>query len=330
MKNKRINLHIDQKRACVIMLSFALMLTFVGFFTLLTVGRDFSQLSSLLKSGYEYSVIANNTFPKDDYLKFDAGIGFSTKTDGQSSINAEILMQSSSSQYTELVDWNAKRLSKYGIAITKGISRQYRINVGDKLYSKHIVDGTIREYVIEQIIPEVLCIRTHNGRSITEGIIIMGYDSDYDNNLMHSNIIYTKTPIEELASSTSEMPTNIVYRTDELLSVTQKLIPYLLIILLLSVSITFGHVTSTTREVKYNIQRMIVLGFDKHGLDSSFRIMNFVIGFPAIVFAFVISVVIALVTGFSFAEGIFLLMELCVESLTILITTHVYIKRLWR
>lgn len=330
MKNKRINLHMDQKRAWIIMLSFALMLTLVGFFVVLSAGRYFSQLSSLLRSDYDYSVITKDTFPQDDYLKFDAWIGFSARADGQLGINAEILMQSDSSQYTKLVDWNADKLSTNGIAITRGVSRQYRIGVGDKLYSKHIVDGIVREYVVEQILPDIRCIRALNGISLTEGIIIMGYDNHYTNKLVHSNIIYTKTPIEELAASTSDLPINIVYRTEEILSVTRKLIPYLLVFLLLSILVTFGLVIVITKEVKYNIQRMIVLGFDKHGLDSSFWIMNFVIGFPTIVFAFVMSVVIALATGFSFAEGIFLLTDLCVESLMILISTHVYIERLWR
>ena len=330
MKNKRINLHMDQKRAWIIMLSFALMLTLVGFFVVLSVGRYFSQLSSLLRSDYDYSVIAKDTFPQDDYLKFDAWIGFSASADGQSGINAEILMQADSSQYTKLVDWNADKLSTHGIAITRGVSRQYRIGVGDKLYSKHIVDGIVREYVIEQILPDIRCIRASNEISLTEGIIIMGYDDHYDNKLMHSNIIYTKTPIEELAASTSDMPINIVYRTEEILSVTRKLIPYLLVFLLLSILVTFGLVTVITREVKYNIKRLIVLGFDKQGLDGSYKKLIFMIGLPAVLFAFVFSVAVAFITGVSFAEEIFLLVELAVESVTILITTYVCIKRFWR
>ena len=66
MKNTQLNLHIDQKRAYIIMLSFALMLTFLGVLTVLTLGRDFSHLSSLLRSDYEYSAISKDSAVQDN------------------------------------------------------------------------------------------------------------------------------------------------------------------------------------------------------------------------------------------------------------------------
>ena len=330
MKNTQLNLHIDQKRAYIIMLSFALMLTLLGVLTVLTIGRDFSQLSSLLRSDYEYSALSKDSVVQDNYLIFDAGISFSKSVDDQSSINAEILMQSNSTMYTESVDWNASKLSTYGVAITRGLARQYGINVGDTLCSKHIVDGIVHDYIVEQILPDISCIRVQNERNFTEGIIIMGYDHQYADNLVHLNIIYSKIPIEELTSSISDMPVGILYRTDEILAVAQIVFPYILLYLLLSVLISFGFVTTSAKEVRYNIKRMIVLGFDINSVNTSFRGLINGLAFPSIAVALVISGVMAFTTGISFTEGVYLLAESGVESATVLISTNAVIKQLWR
>ena len=50
MEIKRINLHMDQKRALLIMLSFSMMLILIGLFVVLSVGKDLSKLSSLMRS----------------------------------------------------------------------------------------------------------------------------------------------------------------------------------------------------------------------------------------------------------------------------------------
>ena len=330
METKRTNLHMDKKRACIIMLSFVLILTLVDVFVTLSVGKDFSQLSSLLRSDYVYSAIINESASQDSYYQFDAGISFSVTADAKSSINAAILMQSKYTQYTESVDWNADTFSKNNVAITGGLARQYGLKVGDRLYSEHIVDGAVYDYVIKQILPDISSIRSKNERSFTDGVIIMGDDEQYIKNISHSSIIYTKMPVEDLASSLSDMPVSIVYRTEEIAAVTRKIIPYLILFLLLSILIFFGLVTIVTREVQYNVKRMIMLGFDKKRMDASFRGLIYGIGFPVIIVAFILSMVVALLSGFSFIEGAFYLVQLGVEIVTVLFARYAYTKRLWR
>ena len=330
MATKHLDLHMNQKRAWIIMLSFGLMLILVGTFTVLSIGREFSQLSSLLRSDYDYSAILKNSVSENSYLQFDAGISFSTAIDDQSSINAVVLMQFSNSKYNKLVDWNAEILSPYGIAISSGIARQYGLNIGDKLFSKHIVDGTDYDYSIEQILPNVSSIRETDRNSFTEGIIIMGYDPHYYDNIRHSTIVYTKVPIDEVTAFTSDMPVNFVYRTDEILFVTQKITPYLLVFLLLSILLIYGLIAIFEREVRYNIKRMIMLGFDKKGIDDSFRSLIYRTCLPLIVMAFIVSIVVAVIYGYSSAEGTFLLLILTFEFLTMIITTQVFIRQLWR
>ena len=145
MENKQINLHMDRKRASLVMLFFALALVFNGVLAILSIGKNLAQISSLLRSDYEYSVTMRDPILQDDYYQFEAGISYSLSRESQTSLNAEILMQTGDSLYTTSVDWNAEQLSKYGVAISDGMARRYGLKLGDLLYSKHIVDGTIHE-----------------------------------------------------------------------------------------------------------------------------------------------------------------------------------------
>ena len=126
------------------------------------------------------------------------------------------------------------------------------------------------------------------------------------------------------------MPVGILYRTDEILAVAQTIFPYILLFLLLSVLFSFGLVTITANEVRYNIKRIITLGFDIDSVNTSFRGLINGLAFPSIAVALAISGVMAFTTGISFTEGVFLLVESGVESATIMISTNAVIKQLWR
>ena len=245
-------------------------------------------------------------------------------------MNAEILMQANNSHYTRLVDWNANKLGTDAIAVTSGLVRSYGLKIGDTLYSKHIVDGNVNAYRLEQILPDISYVTEQNGRNSTDGVIIMGYDDRYANSLKHSNIFFTKIPIEELTSSQSIMPLNIVYRTQEIAAVTQKIIPYLLIYFIMSVLITYGLVGASYREVKYNTKRMVILGFEKNIIDVSFRYLIYRMGFPVIIVAFILSIVAEIILGFSLAAGVYSLFLLCTESITVSAAIFAFRRRFWR
>ena len=330
MENKQINLHMDRKRASLVMLFFALALVFIGVLAILSIGKNLAQISSLLRSDYEYSVTMRDPILQDDYYQFEAGISYSLSRESQTSLNAEILMQTGDSLYTTSVDWNAEQLSKYGVAISDGMARRYGLKLGDLLYSKHIVDGTIHEYTIEQILPEVSNIKSFARNSFSEGLIIMGYDDQYAENIVHTTRLYTKTPIDQLSSSASDMPVNIVYRTDEIAVVVRTLTPYLLAFLLLSIMASYGAVYFTNREVRHNMKRLIMLGFDKESLDSSYFTRIYSVCLPAIAVTFLLSIIAAFISGFSFMEGIYFLIAAVIEIVTVFIAVNGCRKRLWR
>ena len=126
------------------------------------------------------------------------------------------------------------------------------------------------------------------------------------------------------------MPVNIVYRTDEIAVVVRTLTPYLLAFLLLSIMASYGAVYFTNREVRHNMKRLIMLGFDKESLDSSYFTRIYSVCLPAIAVAFLLSIIAAFISGFSFMEGIYFLIAAVIEIVTVFIAVNGCRKRLWR
>ena len=229
MRN-RIALHAEPKKTIIASLAFTLISFFLMLILILSVNKDAIQLNSLLQSDYDYSVTMQDTVRKDDYYQFNAGIEFTLSADANTSLNADIVMQSKDSLYTDMVSWNAESLSTNGVAVSENIAKSNNLHIGDKLYSKHIVNGEIYEYFIEQIIPESVCVRTDKGKMHSNGIIIMGYDTKYVDNITHNYIVFTNKNIDELTAKCTSTPQNIIYRDDEIHTVILSIVPYLAVL----------------------------------------------------------------------------------------------------
>lgn len=312
------------------MLFFALLFSLVGIFAAVIIKTDCAQLSSLLRSDYIYSATTANPAFKDDYYQFDAGISYMLSADAQKSLNAEILMQSAESDYTNLLDWNIEELSTRGIAITEGLAKKNHLKIGDKLYSKHIVDGTVYEYIVEQILPELISARVTSGRGYTHGIIIMGYDNLYTDNIAHRSIVFTKESIEDLTARVSGMPMNIVYRSDEVEAVALKLLPYYLLFALLAIIITSALTFIVKKSLQYNFKRLIILGFEEKGLNSAYYRLICSVGISSIIIAAVIVSVFSQLFVFSFVEAVALFMLMIIELTTLFVSARLSKRQLWR
>ena len=73
-----------------------------------------------------------------------------------------------------------------------------------------------------------------------------------------------------------------------------------------------------------------MLGFDKKNLDSSYNRLIYSMCLPAIAAAFLLSVIAAFISGFSFMEGIYFLIAAVIEAATVFIAVNGCRKRLWR
>lgn len=327
MKN-RIALYAEPKKTAITSLVFVLTSFFLMIILILSVNKATIKLNSLLHSDYDYSVTMQNTVQKDDYFQFNAGIEFTLSADANTSLNADVVMQSKDSVYTDMVSWNAEILSSDGVAISENLAGSSGLHIGDKLYSKHIVNGEKCEYTIEQLIHEAVSVRATNGTNYSNGIIIMGYDERYIENITHSSIVFTKEPINEL--SAIGLPENIVYRDDEIMSSVQNIVPYLAVLSVISIVTTITLTFLLTKSVSSNFRRLAMLGFNRKQLNKAYYMFIHVTGIISIIVSLVLSSSVFLFVKFTVPKILLLLLLLFIEIIALLIASNISNKRLWR
>lgn len=327
MKN-RIALHAEPKKTTIISLIFTL-ISFVLMITLiLSVNKAAIQLNSLLHSDYDYSVTMQDIVRKDDYYQFNAGIEFTLSADANISLNADIVMQSKDSIYTDIVSWNTEPLSTNGVAISENLARSNGLRNGDKLYSKHIVDDEIYEYTIDQILPESVSVRSSNELNKSDGIIIMSYDGRYIENITHISIVFTKDSINDLSAIGS--PENIVYRDDEIMSSFQIIILYSAFLIIISIVTAIVFSLSLKNNISSNFRRLVMLGFKKKRLNNAYFKLVHITGIISIIVSTALSGIVFLMVGFSAVKLLIMLSIPSTEIITLIIVSYISNKRLWR
>ncbi|WP_028521594.1 hypothetical protein [Ruminococcus flavefaciens] len=327
MRN-RIALHAEQRKTIITSLAFSLISFFLMLILILSVNKDAIRLNSLLLSDYDYSVTMQDTVQKDDYYQFNAGIEFTLSANANTSLNADIVMQSKDSLYTDMVSWNAEPLGTNGVAVSENVAKSNNLHIGDKLYSKHIVNGESCEYVIEQLLPEAVGIMATNGMDHSDGIIIMGYDERYIENITHSSILFTKDPINELSAIGSLE--NIVYRDDEIMLSLRSIIPYLVVLSIVSIVTSVAFTILLTKSVSSNFRRLIILGFDRKQLNKAYYRLVRGTGIISIIASFAFSGIVFLFVNYNAVKLLILLLIPFIEIITLLIASNISNKRLWR
>ena len=330
MKSNKLDLHMDRRRALFLMLFFGLALFLVNVFAVLSVNRECAHLNSLLRSRYDYSATASRVTKQDDYYVFNAGIDFTVAPNAKTALNVDILMQSDQSEYSSSVDWNSSRLSTFGVAVTKGVAKANNLKVGDKLYSNHIVDGTVHEYVVEQVLPEVSSARITEKRNYNEGVIVIGFDETYLENLTHFVLLYTSRSIDEFPAIISETPINIRYRSDEIVAVVGMIIPYAVAFFIIGVLLTAAFVFNLTRAVGNNYKRLMILGYEEKKLNYSYMAVIYGTVIPVIIIAFIVAIIISTAVISSSVMLILLVMILLSELMTLTVSALLSRRQLWR
>lgn len=261
----RIQLHADTRRTRIAMASFAVLsfLLLVGVVSS-SGSMALSRLIALWNSDYAYSTTLRESIGRDDYYQFDAGIGFTRSEGSNRGIHADVLMQTADSDYTASVSWNVERLGTFEVAISEDVARAYGLRAGDRLHSKHIVDGTWHEYTVRQLLP------CATGLHDSEGVIVMGYDGQYVENISHEAIIFTSEAIEDLAERYSEVPLVIAYRDDEIAAAVVRFIPPLLVLVLFTGVLTFLFAYNLALAIWGDYRRRIMLGFGRRGLKRAY------------------------------------------------------------
>lgn len=330
MKKLSINLHIDYKKVLCVMLLFSLISIVINGILGLAINENLVELKALLKSDYTYSVITHKSLGVDDYYQFNASISFSTLPEDATSLNAEVLMQSESSNYTDSVYWNGESLSETGVAVSRGLAQRYGLHLGDSLFSKHNVDSEIHEYSIEEILPDVTHSRITKQNSFNSGIIIMGYDKKYVDNITHTWVAFTSKTIEGISDDDAVEPEGIIYRDDEISSTAIALLPYFVIFTLVCVLGVSLILLVLSKDCSYNFRRLIALGFEKRKLNRAYYKLTRGLGIANIMIATLISAGIFTLLGICSLGFIILCWDVLVEIIVLLLLSTGLKRRLWR
>ena len=292
-----------------------------------TVGTNMSQLNTLLHSKCEYSAIAQHSAAENTYYQYNAGISFTTAADSKTRFNSEVLMQTEEGHYSDAIYRNTTNLNRNGVAVSKNIADHYGLDVGNTIFSKHIVDGVIKDYIIENILPAVISTRISGNSKHSDGIIIMGYDERYTANISYSCIIFTNEPIEVVAEVCSKMPTDILYREDEIITVVIKIFPYLIVYVITAAVLI---VMFLSKSIAGNFKRLASNGADFGALNHAYYKITIGTGIGVIIISVLISVVSFGMAEFYPINAVPALATVIAESITLIATATISNKRLWR
>ena len=330
MNSKYVDLHVDKKTVGIIMAIICLLLCILDAVMIVSTRDQTIQLTSLFHSDYLFSATVRGTRANDSFLVFNAEIGFSKTINASTGINANVLMQSDTVQYSNMVYWNTQILPAETVAISRNTANAYDLREGDKVYSKSIVDGITREYTIAQIVPEVSEIRANKRHGIRRGIIIMGYDKQYAENISNESIVFADTTIENLAKISNGMPQNILYRSDEIANVVTRLLPFVAVFCGLSLLVIGIGMVLLTKHILANFQRLITIGFDNKKLNLSYCRFIEGLGTLGISAVFIFEIIFAFALKIN-QVGIILMFALLLVRLLFLICTTPFLKsRIWR
>lgn len=329
MKN-RIVLKAEPRRTAIVLAIFTLISLFLVWVLVFSVSKECMQLNSLIRSSYDYSVTTQEPVLENDYYQFNAGIDFALTADSQTSLNADIIMQTDNSDYTDLVYWNANKLSAHCIAVSKNIAKANDLHLGDKLYSKHIVNGEVCEYAIEQIIPETVCVRAGTGNTHSNGIIIMSYDAEYVKHITHNCVAFTDENITAFMAKCSVTPQDIIYRDDEVRSTVLNIVPYFAVFSLISIATTIISLCVLSKGITCNFRRLVMLGFEKKRLNQAYHGYIYKSGATSIIIAFVLSSIVFLFADITAIRMILVIWIPLIELITLFTATTITNRRLWR
>ena len=330
MNRAELNMHQNQRKIFVLIIALTLALLLSLLILISSQKDEISHLGTLRDSAYIFSGKTQECIGQDEYYILDAGIAFTRSLESDTSINADVIMQSPVSNYTESVKWNADPLGAHEVAITENIARINGLKKGSEVFSKHIVDGSIIAYTVRQVLPEASRIRITEKREFTNGIIIMGYDSLYIDHITHSILAFSSEPINIFSQKDLQIPHSVIYREDEMKLLLRQVFPVLCIVVGCSAFFTILFVILFAKDVQHYYHRLIMLGFAKQLLINAYRKYLYgAIGISLILYAALSSVILHHL-GCGFIGVKIIICTVVIDILAMLIASIVCQKQAWR
>ena len=188
----------------------------------------------------------------------------------------------------------------------------------------------VYEYTIEAILPSITCTRGTQDAFHTDGVIVMGYDEQYESNMTHTCTVFTAMSTETLALQCSSMPEDIVYKEDEIASSFGLIAPYMAVYFLMTAVSMIILVVFYVKRIAHNFRRLIMLGFEKKALNRAYyRTIS-----KAVLFTIIITAIISAAAFCNACISVITLAPVvCVmvsEFIAAILTTTLLNRQLWR
>lgn len=289
---------------------------------ILAASENFMQMDALNNSAYIYTEITDKPTGKDDYYVFDTNMDF-FKEGSRKSVGGNVVMQVEGSRYSTDVAWNTKHLGRRELAISRNIARRNNIGIGDTLWSKNIVSGKTCKYVVRQIIPRVSNIPLINNGNYSNGIIIVGYDNLFSENMRHQVLAY-------VSDSNNAASVKMIYRHDEIGKNAKMIVPYAGASLVIVIILNALYAVSFKEEIKINFRRRIAIGVGVKRLGRSYIMGLLLYVIPAIVITLILNIIFLLLVGYGRAELVYLFLYVVTQVITLIISFRNIMRKLWR
>ena len=176
----------------IVAVAFSLMLTTAS---MLLYAKNLTFSSSYLKflndSKWNYSVVVDKCLPEDTYGLLDRTLSFSESRELNDPLNAVVLMEmgNTHTQYDFLAACDIDTIASSEIAVSKNILELNNLQVGDYLYCRNKINNQIEEYRISFSLPTLYGV-SKTDVSYEKGVMIIGNNQEYVNNLSFKNIYF--------------------------------------------------------------------------------------------------------------------------------------------
>ena len=144
--------------------------------------RAFKQLEFYKSGGYHYVYEATRSTGENNYLNCSSVYFYTDREMSKSLFGECFMMLDKPNIYNSVTPLNlSKKLGSREIALTYNLAKQYHLDVGSKVYSKHNIENQIEEYTIAEILPISYGVLQMDC-SINYGYMLIGYDEEYVQN----------------------------------------------------------------------------------------------------------------------------------------------------
>lgn len=282
---------LDYKYYLIIVMSYTLLLTLAIGCIFTQSDKAYEQLKFYCENSYKYTYEFSNSVKQNDYLNCPSVYFYSDDTTSKS-IHSDCLMALEESEYTQCTPLKTtKVLGEREIAISYNLAKKHSLSVGSVVYSNHHIKNKTEAYTVVEILPTCYGI-TSADFDLNYGVILMGYDRDYQENTDYSYVaFFDDDPYKSLQLTNAGL---IDIKTKETFgsSLLQRLIVWQCIILLGVAAFTVLYSVIHWKYQRGYYSRLSLFGCQPKSIKRQVFLDMIVPGAISLILSFVLSVVL--------------------------------------